>query len=59
LKSQDKIFALCDQMRETSFSLHRYLRHGHLEKVYETGYKIDFASFATFCGYKKARKSNF
>jgi hypothetical protein len=37
LKSQDEIFALCDQIRETSFSLHRYLRHGHLEKVYENG----------------------
>jgi GxxExxY protein len=29
------IFALCDQIRETSFALHRFLRHGHLEKVYE------------------------
>jgi GxxExxY protein len=37
LKSQDEIFALCDQIREASFSLHRYLRHGHLEKVYENG----------------------
>jgi GxxExxY protein len=31
------IFALCDQIRETSFALHRFLRHGHLEKVYENG----------------------
>ena len=31
------IFALCDHVRETSFALHRYLRHGHLEKVYENG----------------------
>jgi GxxExxY protein len=31
------IFALCDQIRETSFALHRYLRHGHLEKVSENG----------------------
>ena len=37
MKSQDEIFLLCDQIRETSFSLHRYLRHGHLEKVYENG----------------------
>ena len=29
------IFALCDHVRETSFALHRFLRHGHLEKVYE------------------------
>jgi GxxExxY protein len=31
------IFALCDTIRETSFSLHAYLKHGHLEKVYENG----------------------
>lgn len=31
------IFNLCDQVRQTSFDLHRYLRHGHLEKVYENG----------------------
>ncbi len=31
------VFALCDWIRETSFALHRYLRHGHLEKVYENG----------------------
>ena len=31
------VFALCDLIRETSFALHRYLRHGHLEKVYENG----------------------
>jgi GxxExxY protein len=37
MKSQDEIFALCDRIRETSFELHRYLRHGHLEKVYENG----------------------
>ena len=26
---------LCDTVRETSFSIHRYLRNGHLEKVYQ------------------------
>ena len=26
---------LCDFIRETSFSIHSYLRYGHLEKVYE------------------------
>jgi GxxExxY protein len=31
------IFDLCDFVRETAFSLHQYLRHGHLEKVYENG----------------------
>lgn len=31
------IYELCDIVRETSFALHRYLRSGHLEKVYENG----------------------
>jgi GxxExxY protein len=26
---------LCDAVRETSFAIHRYHRHGHNEKVYE------------------------
>ena len=26
---------LCDFVRETAFAIHRYHRHGHLEKVYE------------------------
>lgn len=26
---------LCDIVRETSFAIHKYLRHGHMEKVYE------------------------
>jgi GxxExxY protein len=34
---KDPIFQLCDEIRETSFALHAYLRHGHLEKVYENG----------------------
>ena len=36
-KDKDDIFELCDVIREASFALHRYLRHGHLEKVYENG----------------------
>ena len=35
--SEQEIFKLCDVVRETAFSLHRYLHHGHLEKVYENG----------------------
>ena len=31
------IFELCDRVREASFSLHQYLKHGHAEKVYENG----------------------
>ncbi|MCG7851014.1 MAG: GxxExxY protein [Methanosarcinaceae archaeon] len=37
MKPTDDIFELCDLIREISFALHRYLRHGHLEKVYENG----------------------
>ena len=37
MKDQAEIFRLCDLIRETSFSLHKYLRHGHLERVYENG----------------------
>lgn len=37
MRDKDEIFELCDVVRETSFALHQYLRHGHLEKVYENG----------------------
>jgi GxxExxY protein len=37
MKTEKEIFALVDKIREVSFSLHGYLRHGHLEKVYENG----------------------
>jgi len=33
----DEILKLCDQIRKISLALHGYLRHGHLEKVYENG----------------------
>ncbi len=33
----DDIFQLCDQIRVICFDLHKYLRFGHLEKVYENG----------------------
>jgi GxxExxY protein len=29
------IFTLCDLIRETSFEIHRYLRSGFTEKIYE------------------------
>ncbi len=35
--AKDPIFQLCDTIRETSFALHSYLRHGQMEKVYENG----------------------
>ena len=34
---KDEVFKLCDVVRETSFALHVFLKHGHLEKVYENG----------------------
>jgi GxxExxY protein len=33
--SGSEIFKLCDVVRETAFEIHKYHRHGHLEKVYE------------------------
>jgi GxxExxY protein len=32
---QGSINELCDIVRETSFAIHRFHRHGHLEKIYE------------------------
>ena len=37
MKPWNTINELCDLVRESSFSLHRFLRSGHLEKVYENG----------------------
>lgn len=34
---KDPVFELCDIVREVAFELHCYLKHGHLEKVYENG----------------------
>ena len=31
----EDIMDLCDVVRETGFAIHRYHKHGHLEKVYE------------------------
>jgi GxxExxY protein len=31
----DHINQLCAQVRETSFAIHCYHRHGHVEKIYE------------------------
>ena len=32
---RDRIFTLCDLLRETSFQIHKFHRYGHLESVYE------------------------
>lgn len=37
MKTEKEIFELFDVVRETAFELHRYLRHGYLEKIYENG----------------------
>lgn len=34
---ESAVLVLCDRVRETAFALHKYLRHGHLERVYENG----------------------
>jgi len=34
---EEQVLALCDRIRSISLALHGYLRHGHLEKVYENG----------------------
>ena len=37
MAQKDFIFEICDQVRESSFALHKFLRHGHKEKIYENG----------------------
>ena len=33
--NETEIFKLCATLRETSLAAHRFLRHGHAEKIYE------------------------
>ncbi|MCB1079670.1 MAG: GxxExxY protein [Verrucomicrobiae bacterium] len=35
MKSDEEVKALCDLIRQTSYDIHAYHGHGHLEKVYE------------------------
>ena len=37
MRDEKRIMELAGIIRQTSFDLHSYLRHGHLEKVYENG----------------------
>lgn len=37
MTKEKDILGLCDEVRQIAFGLHSYLRHGHLEKVYENG----------------------
>ena len=34
-RDNNRIFKLCDLVRETSFAIHKFHRYGHLEKVYK------------------------
>jgi GxxExxY protein len=36
-KNVAALMSLCDQIRGASLALHKHLRYGHLEKVYENG----------------------
>jgi GxxExxY protein len=35
MKTDEEVRAICDQVRQTSYEIHAYHGHGHLEKVYE------------------------
>jgi GxxExxY protein len=37
MEQEKDILELCNKIRQIVFDLHVYLRHGHLEKVYENG----------------------
>ncbi len=32
---KDRVFELCDLVRETGFAIHQYHGYGHIEKIYE------------------------
>jgi len=49
-----RILGLCDRIRETGFALHAYLRHGHLEKVYENGLTHRLRKAGIRCEQQKA-----
>jgi GxxExxY protein len=36
-RDEKAVLELCNQIRQIAFELHTFLRHGHLEKVYENG----------------------
>ena len=37
MNEESHVIELCDRVRQIAFDLHVFLRHGHLEKVYEHG----------------------
>lgn len=40
-----ELMELCDVVRETSFAIHKYLKNGHLEKIYENALMNTLSSF--------------
>ena len=46
----EDIMKLCDVVRETAFAIHRYHKHGHLEKAYvlsQSGQGVGTGGFAS------------
>jgi len=37
MEKETRVLELCDRIRQIAFDMHVYLRHGHLEKIYENG----------------------
>jgi GxxExxY protein len=37
MRDESRMLELCDEVRQAAFELHRFLRCGHLERVYEKG----------------------
>jgi GxxExxY protein len=37
MKTENEVFDVVNKIRQIGYELHGYLRHGHLEKVYENG----------------------
>ena len=37
MKTETEVFDVVNKIRQIGYELHGYLRHGHLEKVYENG----------------------
>jgi GxxExxY protein len=37
IRNEKEVRVLCDRIRQIAFDLHVFLKHGHLEKVYENG----------------------
>jgi len=47
---EDRIKALCDQIRQTAYEIHVFHGHGHLEKVYENALRHRLAQAGLHIG---------